>query len=564
MIALAWFGWVKTHPADTTGQIITGTVKKGDLIETVTATGSIAAQTGAEVKIGSQITGRIKHLYADVGTKVKAGDLIAELDLPDVHAQLDAANANKSAAQSKVVQQNENVSVGKTQTASAVAAARASLNSAQQLLKSAQAQESLQEVQTPADIKRAETALGQATAGLSTAQSTLTQVQAGAKLQIQNAQEVLNQAKATDTNNQIDVERQKVLVDKGYVAQKVLDQAIQVVAVSKSLVTSSEQSLELTKQKVTADLQTAADQVTQAVQGVASARANLQAANAETFTTASKVASVADAKAAVVVAQANLQLALGNLTTNAVHAQDVQQAKDAVNQTQAQVAVNQADVDKTTIKTPISGTVIQLAAQQGETLAAGLSAPTLIIVADLKRLEVDAYVDETDIGKVKIGQPVSITVEAFPDQVITGKVTKVAAGSTIQQGVVTYAVTIYFDENKLELKPDMTASVVIETGRQSGVLVVPSVGIQVGVKGSTVNILNKTNGKSELKAIPVKTGGTDGVNTEIKSGLKEGDVIVLAGGQSSTRRAGGASSPFGPAAGARGGGGGGGGGRPGG
>ena len=110
----------------------------------------------------------------------------------------------------------------------------------------------------------------------------------------------------------------------------------------------------------------------------------------------------------------------------------------------------------------------------------------------------------------------------------------------------------------------MTASVVIETGRQSGVLVVPSVGIQVGVKGSTVNILNKTNGKSELKAIPVKTGGTDGVNTEIKSGLKEGDVIVLAGGQSSTRRAGGASSPFGPAAGARGGGGGGGGGRPGG
>ena len=392
----------------------------------------------------------------------------------------------------------------------------------------------------------------------------MTQVQAGAKLQIQNAQEVLNQAKATDTNNQIDVERQKVLVDKGYVAQKVLDQAIQVVAVSKSLVTSSEQSLELTKQKVTADLQTAADQVTQAVQGVASARANLQAANAETFTTASKVASVADAKAAVVVAQANLQLALGNLTTNAVHAQDVQQAKDAVNQTQAQVAVNQADVDKTTIKTPISGTVIQLAAQQGETLAAGLSAPTLIIVADLKRLEVDAYVDETDIGKVKIGQPVSITVEAFPDQVITGKVTKVAAGSTIQQGVVTYAVTIYFDENKLELKPDMTASVVIETGRQSGVLVVPSVGIQVGVKGSTVNILNKTNGKSELKAIPVKTGGTDGVNTEIKSGLKEGDVIVLAGGQSSTRRAGGASSPFGPAAGARGGGGGGGGGRPGG
>jgi multidrug efflux pump subunit AcrA (membrane-fusion protein) len=68
-MATAWFGWNRLHPADSgVGQVITGMVKRGDLIETVTATGSVAAQTGAEVKIGSQITGRIKRLYADVGT----------------------------------------------------------------------------------------------------------------------------------------------------------------------------------------------------------------------------------------------------------------------------------------------------------------------------------------------------------------------------------------------------------------------------------------------------------------------------------------------------------------
>src|ERR1051326_1506041 len=66
---LGWWGWVKTHPADSaTAKLLTDTAKLGDLVETVSATGSVTAQTGAQVKIGSQITGVIKHLYADVRT----------------------------------------------------------------------------------------------------------------------------------------------------------------------------------------------------------------------------------------------------------------------------------------------------------------------------------------------------------------------------------------------------------------------------------------------------------------------------------------------------------------
>ena len=87
---------------------------------------------------------------------------------------------------------------------------------------------------------------------------------------------------------------------------------------------------------------------------------------------------------------------------------------------QAQVDYAKAQVQKTFIRSPISGTVLQLAAQQGETLAAGLSAPTLIIVADLNRLQVDAFVDETDIGKVRLGQEADVTVDAFPQHVFKG------------------------------------------------------------------------------------------------------------------------------------------------
>jgi multidrug efflux pump subunit AcrA (membrane-fusion protein) len=198
-----------------------------------------------------------------------------------------------------------------------------------------------------------------------------------------------------------------------------------------------------------------------------------------------------------------------------------------------------------------------MAAQQGETLAAGLSAPTLIVVADLNRLQVDAFVDETDIGKVKLRQDADITVDAFPTGVFKGKVVKIASGSTIQQGVVTYDVTIALDNKMRQLDPDMTAGVTIQIGVRTNVLLVPSEAVKAGKLGVTVNVMTKKNGRTQIEQRSVKTGGTDGVNTEIRDGLKEGDIVVLAGNVSGQKRAGGA-SPFGPSSGGGGRGGGGG------
>src|ERR1041384_3369149 len=99
---IGYVAWIRTHPADdTSSKLITAQVARGELVESVSATGSVTAQTGAMVKIGSQITGRIKRLNADVGSNVKAGQVIAELDLPDVKAQLDQANANYAGTQTK-------------------------------------------------------------------------------------------------------------------------------------------------------------------------------------------------------------------------------------------------------------------------------------------------------------------------------------------------------------------------------------------------------------------------------------------------------------------------------
>jgi len=603
-----WWGWVKAHPADDgTGKLLTDTVKRGDLIESVSASGSVTAQTGAQVKIGSQITGIIKRLYADVGSKVKAGDTIAELDLPDIEAQVRQAEANRDAAQTRLEQQLAGVSMGKIQTSSAVRQAQADLNSAIAALNSAKAASAMQSAETPNDIKRAEAAVSTAQAALNTANSNYTQVSAGTKLQIANATEQVNQAKATANNTSVNLQRNKKLLDQGFVAASVVDAAQAADSVAQSQVQAANQNVDLVKQKVTADLEAAKNQVDQAKEALASAQAALVSAKAGTYQDVAKQADVQNAAAKVRQMQAALDTAKANVTQDVLKQQDVQAAREALKQAQATVEYNRAQLKKTIIKSPISGTVLQLASQQGETLAAGLSAPTLIIVADLNRLQVDAFVDETDIGKVRVGQEAEITVDAFGKRAFKGHVTKVASGSTIQQGVITYDVTIALEGVKRQvagaggaagqkrggrgngpgaggpqlnadgrggaegsgggadgggrgfgggnpmqmLKPDMTASVTIQTGVRKDVLLVPSEAVKVGKRGTTVTILTKVEGKDTPTPVKVRTGGSDGTFTEIRDGVKEGDKVVLAGLEEGGRKFG-PQSPFGPSGGNKG------------
>lgn len=597
-----WWGWVKTHPVDDgTGKLLTDTVKRGDLVESVSASGSVTAQTGAQVKIGSQITGIIKRLYADVGTRVKAGDTIAVLDLPDIEAQLRQAEANLAAAKIRLQQQMSGVSMQKTQTSSAVIQAKADLNSARAQLQSAIAAANLQTAQTPNDIKKASSAVAAAQAALATANSNQNQTRASANLQIATAQEQVTQATATAKNTAITVTRNQKLLTQGFVAQSVVDAAVAADAVAQSQVQSATQNVALVKEKVNADLQSAKDEVAQAQEALNSTKAALVSAQAGTYQDKARLADVANARAHVGQLEAALRTAEANTTQDILKQQDVQQAREAVAQAQGQVDYNRAQLNKTVIKSPISGTVLQLASQQGETLAAGLSAPTLIIVADLNRLQVDAFVDETDIGKIRLGQEADITVDAFPKRVFKGHITKIASGSTIQQGVITYDVTIALDGIRRQsagepggsggpggqaggrtrgaggrgggtgraagnggsapepgggggrsggnpmqmLKPDMTASVTIQTGIRKDVLLVPSEAVKVGKRGITVNTLAKQpDGKMAPTPVKVKTGGSDGTFTEIRDGLKEGDTVVLAG-MDQGQRGFGPQSPFG-------------------
>ncbi|HEV2473395.1 MAG TPA: efflux RND transporter periplasmic adaptor subunit, partial [Chthonomonadales bacterium] len=527
---IGWWAWSRAHPAvDPNADMITGQVTRGDLTQTISATGSITAQTGYEVKIGSQITGVIRHLYADVGSHVTKGELIAELDLPDLRAQYQQAEANLASARMKLAQDQSGLGMVQVQTAQAISQAQAALNSAKAKLQSSSATASQTVAQTPTDIARAQTGVGVAQAALSTALSTLKQTQAGVDLQIGAAKEQVKQAQANANLSSVTLKRQQALLAKGYVAGEVVDTAAAQDAVNQAQVASAQQNLSLVTQKTEADLQSAQDAVTQARQNLAAAKAALTAAHAETFTNSARLADVSDSRAAVSQAMANLEMAEGNRANDIIKKQLISQDSDAVQAAAQQVAYNKAQLDKSMIRSPIDGTVLQLAAQQGETLAAGLSAPTLIIVCNLNKLQADVFVDETDIGSVRLGQRVDITVDAFPKHTFRGRVFKIAAGSTIEQGVVTYDVSVAIDQSaRFPLKPDMTVSATIKTGTRKNVLLVPSEAVKLGRNGATVSVVVKKDGKQQVVSQHVRTGASDGVNTEIKDGLTEGQTVVLA------------------------------------
>ena len=146
------------------------------------------------------------------------------------------------------------------------------------------------------------------------------------------------------------------------------------------------------------------------------------------------------------------------------------------NLVQAQASLEQSRVNlgHTIIKAPDDGVVLSRSVEIGQTVAASMQTPTLFVIArDLKTMRVNASVDESDIGRVKEGQSVTFTVDAYGQEVFTGKVTEVRLQPTVTSGVVSYPTVIEVPNPSLRLKPGMTATVSIEVARQDDVLRVP-------------------------------------------------------------------------------------------
>lgn len=189
-------------------------------------------------------------------------------------------------------------------------------------------------------------------------------------------------------------------------------------------------------------------------------------------------------------------------------------------------------LNETVITSPIDGTVIGKPLPAGQMVAQGVSNPTVILtVADMSKMQIEAQVDQTDIGKVTEGQKVVFSVDAYPDQKFTGTVSKVSQKAVTQQNVIYYTVTIDVDGGENLLKPSMVARVSIIEGESKGVLLLPLAAIRTDKDEKYVVVQNESG---KLTNVPIITGLTGDDKVEIKSGLNEGDTVVVAQGQSSS------------------------------
>ena len=213
-------------------------------------------------------------------------------------------------------------------------------------------------------------------------------------------------------------------------------------------------------------------------------------------------------------------------------------AKEQVNTSRESVQKAQTNLGYATITSPIDGVILSKSVEEGQTVAASFNTPELFVIAqDLTDMRVIADIDEADIGGVKEGQRVTFTVDAFPDDTFEGSVTQVRQEATTESNVVTYEVVISAPNADLKLKPGLTANVTIYTLEKNNVLAAPSKALRFQPneallkKGESIDDCEGdhklwTKEGPVFKAHKVEVGTTNGVMTEIVSGIEAGTEVL--------------------------------------
>lgn len=281
------------------------------------------------------------------------------------------------------------------------------------------------------------------------------------------------------------------------------------------------------------------EQLTQAKTSVSNAQSNLTLAQQQF----DRVKALYDNKAAT---QEAYESAVNSLNL----------AKNQLKTAQSDLSRAQTNLSYATIYSPIDGVIMDKAVEEGQTVASSFSTPTLFTIAnDLTQMQVQAKVDEADIGEVKAGQPVTFTVDAFPDDVFTGTVKEVRINPTVTSNVVTYTVIINAPNPETKLFPGMTANVTIVTKKETGVCI-PMTALYTSLdqdvmkqfekKGYTFlslyknqeeltqglkDITKKTiwvkKGENKYEQVRVTVGLNNGVKTLISEGLQEGEEVLM-------------------------------------
>jgi HlyD family secretion protein len=233
------------------------------------------------------------------------------------------------------------------------------------------------------------------------------------------------------------------------------------------------------------------------------------------------------ARAFVKAREAQVRQASGDL---AVVWSRVGHAEAQLRRSQAALRQAEADLERTVIRAPADGLVIERSVSAGQTVAASFQAPSLFTIGDLRAVAVEVAIDEADIGRIQAGQKASFSVDAYPDQVFAGSITQVRRAPHTQETVVTYMVVLTADNEDLRLFPGMTAKAEIVTDRNPDALQVPTAALRYRPQGMTQPSGSHVwvfDGHS-IRPVVVRVGVSEADTTEVAGALDEGQTVVLA------------------------------------
>ncbi len=469
---------------------------KGEIIQQVSATGSVKAKVKADLAF--EKSGRIRNIYADVGDHVRAGDVLIALDNQDLRAQLQEQEASLSVQNAKLEElkagtrpediagaeaevSNSEKSLKDVYQTAIIAAQKSAIVGKNSILvltdiQAAHFSNNNQEFANISDAKASaiEELLGAENAGKWTNDS-ISNLSGGTFGLIQNAISDYSQTKI-DT----------ALLKTTSALQKIKD-ALGIVPTS--FLTSAEKTNLI------------------AEKGNINTEINTTVANQSTITTAQNN---------LVTAKSDMNIKKAGARPEQISAQEAQ-----VQQASAQVENAKAQLAKTILVSPVTGVVTRIDIAAGEI---AIASQVIVGVVSENNFEIETNVPEADIAKISIGNSAQVTLDAYGNDVVfRANVTAIDLAETIVEGVSTYKTTLQFEIQDNRVKPGMTANIDILTAKKANVIVIPQVAVTSSDGQKTVKILDG----SQIKKVAVKTGlrGSDG-NIEITDGVKEGDKVI--------------------------------------
>ncbi|HEY3414890.1 MAG TPA: efflux RND transporter periplasmic adaptor subunit [Armatimonadota bacterium] len=523
--------------------------EKGTVKKTVSATGTL--QPWKVVDIKSKAGGRVLEMKVDVGTQVRPGQEIARIDPSDTNLAYSQAEADTQSSIARTTQSKTTYELTKKQTAISIANAQSALDSARESLATAQSRRDAAKRTADNQTALTKASIEQAQANYNQAVTSLDQLQATQAQTRSSAQSAYDSAVANANNSEKNLNRQQSLLAKGFVSQQVVDAAQASNDVAQASVNSAKTKLDTLGAELKADVDVAKSRVAQAKAALNTANVNRNDIQAQRDAYRQAENAVRQANAQVAQADLALTQAKLNAANNQLRNLDITSAKAAEMRSEATLKNAKDTLDQTTVRSPSEGVVLTKYVDQGTIITSGLSlnstGSSIVQLGVTTRMFVDVTVDETDIASVDDGQTVDVSFDAYPGVPFEGKVARIDPQAVVTQNVTNIHVRVEIDNSSPTfrlLKPGMNATCDFVVDNKDNVIAVPNSAVQTDDNGSYVQIasggtvapVDPASGLTvdpntlvgvKLTRRPIEVGVLGNDTTEVTSGLKEGEVIVV-------------------------------------